>query len=992
MPDFVTNAILNPTGYKVGADQVIAAAKATAAAQQQALDSVEKLARQFRALEGQLNPVIARENALYEVTELATRAQLAGIITDKEAIRTIEMKRVALEAETLTYQKVIVELAAETATMRVNDREREISAKLIATENRLKQAGVAVSAEQRAALQAEITTQVELGAARTKASGGGGGTGGAIAGIVATLGVGEVIHLSDAYTGLQNRIRLVTDGEADLKSVSDQLFQVSQETRFSWEASAETYQRLTNATQDLGLTERHRIALTKELNELAVESGVTGKEAENGLRQLAQGLSAGALRGQDLRAALEDVPALGQAIAKGLGVSVGALRELGEKGKLTADMIVNALDRVRGDVDQKFGKTTETVGQSLVRLKNAAEKFSGELLTESGLASGLANVLSFLADHMDTLGKVIEFVSIALGVKFALGAVRAAIEGILALDVAIASNPLGMLIIGVSAAVAAFVLFGDEIKGVLSFFTENVWAEAAGSVLLLLNPLTMAIGVLGLVDSGLKLVGSSLGGLTDWLGITSEAFGDFREAMERAQHQHEEEVRLTWNQAFALGRLRAALKDGTEVTALQAGLMLNLGDQIKRTTDIAQAFVAVDVSRQVTELVTAAALVGQIKHEIDAIQAATARQIGTIARDQARTTVALVQRLQREARQAATESKALDRELASLEGRQNAASDAALKLATAYGILERAVHANKITMAEANEIRVATIANVAAEEAGKSKLIDRERSITAELEAQARAEQIRADISNEHYAASIGKTSELGDKMQADLAAGKQSLYDAGLALAKGADDRSPLEGMRKAFSEIAGHAKAAGVAIKEAFVDVFGQIEDKLVDLVVTGKASFADLTESIFRMLTKILLDQAFARLIGILGLGSAGGAAGAFAAANAGRIPGHATGIQYMVGGSGSTDNELQMFRATRGERVTVETPAQQIAAASRGNGGGGGGLAPVVRLTAVNVLDPRLVPQILATPEGASHVINSIASRPEMARAALRARRG
>lgn len=41
----------------------------------------------------------------------------------------------------------------------------------------------------------------------------------------------------------------------------------------------------------------------------------------------------------------------------------------------------------------------------------------------------------------------------------------------------------------------------------------------------------------------------------------------------------------------------------------------------------------------------------------------------------------------------------------------------------------------------------------------------------------------------------------------------------------------------------------------------------------------------------------------------------------------LPGFATGGQFTVGGSGGTDSQMVAFRATPGERVTIETPGQQ-----------------------------------------------------------------
>lgn len=71
-------------------------------------------------------------------------------------------------------------------------------------------------------------------------------------------------------------------------------------------------------------------------------------------------------------------------------------------------------------------------------------------------------------------------------------------------------------------------------------------------------------------------------------------------------------------------------------------------------------------------------------------------------------------------------------------------------------------------------------------------------------------------------------------------------------------------------------------------------------------------------------------------------AGMAASSAAAASMAAIPGFKTGGDFTVGGVGGPDSRLVQFKATPGERVSIETPAQQ-----RRNGGNGGGA--VVHMT-------------------------------------------
>lgn len=107
----------------------------------------------------------------------------------------------------------------------------------------------------------------------------------------------------------------------------------------------------------------------------------------------------------------------------------------------------------------------------------------------------------------------------------------------------------------------------------------------------------------------------------------------------------------------------------------------------------------------------------------------------------------------------------------------------------------------------------------------------------------------------------------------------------------------------------------------------------------------------------------------------------AAGALAAANVAQIVsqnagGFRTGGEFTVGGNGGSDSQMVAFRATPGERVQVNTPAQARALEQ-----GGGNAPPQVNLKQINVVDKSLVHDYLATDEGTELVWNIIESSPE-----------
>lgn len=92
--------------------------------------------------------------------------------------------------------------------------------------------------------------------------------------------------------------------------------------------------------------------------------------------------------------------------------------------------------------------------------------------------------------------------------------------------------------------------------------------------------------------------------------------------------------------------------------------------------------------------------------------------------------------------------------------------------------------------------------------------------------------------------------------------------------------------------------------------------------------------------------------------------------------------ATGGQVMVGGRDGVDKNNINMNVTKGERVTIETPAQQKAtdeAIARGQNGSGGD----VKITSVNVVDPRFVIDSMDTAAGSRVITNIIqANRREI----------
>lgn len=234
-------------------------------------------------------------------------------------------------------------------------------------------------------------------------------------GLVAAFGLNELRQTVDAYTNIQNRLKLVTDNSSQLLGVTRELFTISNETRNAFEATAEVYTRTALATKDMGLSQKETLEFTKSLNQAVILSGASAAEAQAGLIQLSQGLASGALRGDELRSVLEQLPMVADVISKSLGVTRGELRQMGQDGKITAQVIIDAFTKARGELDQKFGNTVSTIGQAFTVLKNNITQYIGELDRSTGASSKVADLLLTIGQNIDGITKALVIGAAAWG-------------------------------------------------------------------------------------------------------------------------------------------------------------------------------------------------------------------------------------------------------------------------------------------------------------------------------------------------------------------------------------------------------------------------------------------------------------------------------------------------------------------------------------------------------------------------------------------------
>ncbi len=221
--------------------------------------------------------------------------------------------------------------------------------------------------------------------------------------LAAFITINSTIDKMDSYTGLQNRLKLVTNSQTELNRAMNDTFAIAQNTRQSWESAAQVYQGFANNAKALGLSMSDTARLTETVSKAVAISGSSAQASEAALIQFNQALSSGTLRGEELNSVMEQTPGLAKAIAEGMGITVGQLRTVAATGSITSAELVKALTKAKASVDNLFSKTDITIGQSITLLNNELGKFVGEAGQSSGAAKTLADAIQLLSQNLGPL-------------------------------------------------------------------------------------------------------------------------------------------------------------------------------------------------------------------------------------------------------------------------------------------------------------------------------------------------------------------------------------------------------------------------------------------------------------------------------------------------------------------------------------------------------------------------------------------------------------
>ena len=318
-------------------------------------------------------------------------------------------------------------------------------------------------------------------------------------------GLRNVLNLSDTLSQTTARLDMMNDGLQTTAQLTDMVYAAAQRSRGSFTATADMVGKLGNLAGDAFSSTQELVAFAEQLNKQIALSGTSATAADAAILQLTQGLSSGALRGEELNSVLEQTPTVAKTIADYLGMSTGEMRELASQGGLTADVVKNALLSAADETNAKFAQMPMTFGQTMTQLGNYAimafqpvlqqlNAFINSPLFEQlkvNLAGAISSIASFASQALNVVAQVIQWIADNWGViqpiltgivagflawQVATGLVAAA-QAIL--NFVLAASPLTWIILAIVAIVAAIAMWISAVGGL-----QAAWLIVVDAVLL----------------------------------------------------------------------------------------------------------------------------------------------------------------------------------------------------------------------------------------------------------------------------------------------------------------------------------------------------------------------------------------------------------------------------------------------------------------------------------------------------------------------------
>lgn len=342
-------------------------------------------------------------------------------------------------------------------------------------------------------------------------------------GLFAAFSVQKISQIADSWSDMQSRIGAAAKNMEAAPALMQRMVDLANASYSPLEQTVDVYARNVGVLRDLGVSAAGAADFTESLNHMLVITATRGERAASVQNALSKAMAVGKLQADGLETVLANGGRVAEALAAELGTTVSGLRGMASQGKITGDVIKNALLNSLEDVREEAAEMPATIADAFTRIATNTTSLIGVLDQAWGVSGRVSEQLLAMADGIrassDTILRLGNIVGSVLGPAFGLlsenvenitsvaGVAVAALAGfyapaviaglwslstalvtgvaggIRAITLAMMANPIGLLIGGLAAAVTAAFMFRDKIKQVIGVDVIEVFKTGANTII-----------------------------------------------------------------------------------------------------------------------------------------------------------------------------------------------------------------------------------------------------------------------------------------------------------------------------------------------------------------------------------------------------------------------------------------------------------------------------------------------------------------------------
>lgn len=218
------------------------------------------------------------------------------------------------------------------------------------------------------------------------------------AGLAAAFSVRSLTQYADSWSEMTSLVRVNIGAHEDAAEVMGRLADIARSTYSSLELTAQGFAQNAFTLNALGKSTKQQLDYTSALNNALVVSGAKGQQAQMVQDSLNRAMAEGSLRGQDLQNVLNYGSTIAGLLAEELGVNVTQLREVAKEGRITGEVIFNALVKNMEQLEETAESMPATISDGFLLIRNSILQAVGVYDQANGISEEFAESLVKVAD------------------------------------------------------------------------------------------------------------------------------------------------------------------------------------------------------------------------------------------------------------------------------------------------------------------------------------------------------------------------------------------------------------------------------------------------------------------------------------------------------------------------------------------------------------------------------------------------------------------